>query len=143
MKRRLITLVLLSMVLASAFVFTRALGQDPSTQPSNTPAATQNATGPTTGPATMPAVVHDKRYGNGVCEVHKRKMDTAEIPGDRETGYFRRNREYREYAAARERLFPHAGLDYPPLDPTKDRYLIYVCPDCVAAREEWKRSRRN
>ena len=41
------------------------------------------------------------------------------------------------YAEARQKLFPHAYPDQLPSPWPWKRERIYICPDCIRAREEW------
>lgn len=76
--------------------------------------------------------VEDWRHGNGICAVHHLQMNTVQIHACRALIDY-----VPGYGDAREKLFPNAGIDYGP-DLYSDRVgLIYVCPDCEAARSHW------
>ena len=76
----------------------------------------------------------DWRHGaSGICPVHHVTMHTEVVPGL--AGVIDPTAEY---ADAKPRLFPHAGIDYGPRFYSKQRGLIYVCPDCVKARNKWR-----
>ncbi len=100
------------------------------------PAARATATAPTTLSASQPATrpVADWRHGTGVCQVHHVRMKTVlvhNIAGPAPSyvpGYFE----------ARDKLFPNAGIDYPPELYSQEQGLIYVCPECEAARNAWR-----
>ena len=79
--------------------------------------------------------VADWRHGSDVCELHKIKMDTVignglagpapSFPPD--------------YYDAKEKTFPHCGIQYPPALYSPEKGKIYVCPKCEQARNAyWK-----
>ena len=43
-----------------------------------------------------------------------------------------------DYERARERRFPHAGIQYGPNFYSAERGKIFVCPLCVKAKGEYK-----
>ena len=83
--------------------------------------------------------VDDERYGSGVCEVHKVRMQTEVVPNC--NGFIDPTRNYGE---ARRKLFPNAGIDYGPQFYGEGRIKIYICSACVKARDEyiWNRERK-
>jgi hypothetical protein len=44
-----------------------------------------------------------------------------------------------DYARARAEHFPNAGVEYGPDLYSDEMGMIYVCPDCEAARRAWRR----
>ncbi len=88
---------------------------------------------PTTRPFHERKPSSDWRRGEGICDVHKKQMETREVYGleaDIDPTP--------EYAEARATLFPNAGIDYGPEHYSQERGLIYVCTECEAAREQWR-----
>ena len=81
--------------------------------------------------------VEDWRHGvSDTCLAHHTTMRTEVVPGLAGNSFVDHTRAYYE---ARDRLFPHAGIEYGPDMYSKKSGKIYVCADCVQARKEWRK----
>jgi hypothetical protein len=80
--------------------------------------------------------IQDARGPSEICEVHHAFMHEENVPGPK--GQIPMTREYYE---ATKRLFPHAYLDFSP--DYHHRLMIYVCDECVQAKELWKQQHPN
>jgi hypothetical protein len=77
--------------------------------------------------------IQDWRHGvSDLCPVHHVVMRTEVVYGL--AGVIDPTRDY---ADARPRFFPYAGIDYSPDMYSKERGMIYVCPACVQAKNVW------
>ena len=76
-----------------------------------------------------PAGVSDWRHGNGVCKLHKIKMETVVVHGLAGPAPLFTP----DYYDASE-TFPNCGIEYPPELYSDEKGMIYVCPKCEEAR---------
>jgi hypothetical protein len=82
-----------------------------------------------------PTAVEDWRYPkSGICPIHKVAMHTRIVPNcSADCINFTP-----EYGNASDQ-FPFAGIEYGPSMYGSRRGMIFVCPECRAARRAWVR----
>jgi hypothetical protein len=77
----------------------------------------------------------DARGPSEYCEIHHTYMETRLIINDPHP------KPSQEYLEARAQSFIHS---YPYFLPDKcEKVVVYVCPDCVRAEQEWRRRHPN
>jgi hypothetical protein len=76
--------------------------------------------------------LHDARGPSNTCEVHHMTMRSTTAPG-----WGGCVLPTIQYAETRTRLFPNASGDYMPSPWPWKRQRVYVCDDCIRAKDEW------
>src|ERR1700704_5101350 len=79
--------------------------------------------------------LHDARTPASTCAVHQKAMKPVTV-----AGWGGCVLPTVPYSEARNKSFPNAGRDYLPSPWPWKRERVYVCDDCIRARDEWIKS---
>jgi hypothetical protein len=85
----------------------------------------------------MTSDVADWRQGSDICELHKVKMDIVIVNGLAGPA----PSFPPDYYGAKEKGFPHCGIECPPQLQNDKKGMIYVCPKCEQARTTYRKSK--